>query len=457
MSLPPPVPLGDTVAVGIDIGRTEATLTFDVAGRLASGQASVEFTVGPDSGCPAFDLRQPVDWLRLDGATLPPDAAAARDLGTGGPGAMRVLDRPLDAGTRHRLEVGYRLDQPDTEGAQPVEWRDSGARFDLWMSDLHPGRYLEMWVPANLCHDRFALTLHVRVLGAPTEHTVVTNGAETALAPGHWRIDYPAHFTSLSPMLVLAAAAELETAHGRVPMAGRARHLEVLTARHLEVDADVAACHADIVGWLAANAARFGPWVHGSRFTEAFDWKILLHAVAVSAALVAGGMVWGPGRGMEYDGATTASVAALEHEVFHSWFGRGVKPARAADGWIDEAWTSWATSTRRSEGEARFAAVEQGLDEAPVVLYPPHPWSRFTPVESYREGARLCAGLAWRLGGAGRLRSAMAAWYRAHAGGLVTTDGLETHLSQWSGLDVGPWFDRYVHGGVPRGARGGDR
>ena len=35
---------------------------------------------------------------------------------------------------------------------------------------------------------------------------------------------------------------------------------------------------------------------------------------------------------MEYDGATTAAVGAVEHEVLHSWFGRGIKPARASDG-----------------------------------------------------------------------------------------------------------------------------
>ena len=394
--------------------------------------------MGPDAGCPVFDLRQPVERIRLDGAALPPDAAAHRDLGTGEAGAMRVLDRPLEAGTRHRLEVGYHLQRPDTEGAHPVEWRDGGVRFDLWMSDLHPGRYLEMWLPANLCHDRFELSVDVCVVGATAAdlapggalaHTVVTNGTETVRAPGRWRIDYPAHFTALSPLLVLAPEAEMEVTRGRAPLAGRARHLEVVTARHREVGADLAACQADIIGWLAGAAARYGPWVHGPRFTA---------------------VVWGPGRGMEYDGATTASVAALEHEVFHSWFGRGVKPARASDGWIDEAWTSWATSSRRAD-EGRFAEVDLGLDEPPVLLYPPHPWSRFTPVESYREGARLFAGMARLMGGADRLRSAMAAWYRAHAGGLVTTDGLESHLSAWSSdVDLRPWFDRYVHGGVAR-------
>jgi hypothetical protein len=411
-------------AVGVDVTRVKATLTFDVVACEARAEATVEFTVGAVDGCPALDLRQPIHRIRLDGSRLPGDAFSHHDLGGGAGADMRVLDRALAAGSSHRLDLDYGLETPQAEGAQPVDWSENGFRFDLWMSDLKPGRYLESWIPANLCHDAFALSVELRVVGAGPDHVVITNGAETAVGPGRWRIEYPATFTSLSPMLVVAPAAEVEVVAGAVGLAGRRRHLEVRTATHREVDADLAACQADIIGWLAANAARYGPWVHGDRFTA---------------------VVWAPGRGMEYDGATTASVGALEHEVFHSWFGRGVKPARASDGWIDEAWTSWATSTRRSE-EGRFAEVSLGLDEPPVLLYPPHPWSRFTPVESYREGARLFAGLAHLLGGAGRLRSAMAAWYRANAGGLVTTDGLQRHLSGWSGVDVGPWFARYVHG-----------
>jgi hypothetical protein len=67
-------------------------------------------------------------------------------------------------------------------------------------------------------------------------------------------------------------------------------------------------------------------------------------------------------------------------------------------------------------------------------------------VESYREGSRLFAGLAFLMGGADRLREAMAGWYRANAGDFVTTDGLERHLTGAAAVDVGPWFRRYVHG-----------
>jgi hypothetical protein len=209
-----------------------------------------------------------------------------------------------------------------------------------------------------------------------------------------------------------------------VQLAGRAQPLDVVCARHLDVDADLASVSADVGAWLTYLAARYGPWAHGAAF-RAF--------------------VWGPGRGMEYDGATTASLGAMEHEVFHSWFGRGVKPATASDGWIDEAWTSWATSTRRSE-QPRFGSEALGLDQPPVVLHPPSPWSRRTPVESYGHGARLFAGVAAQLGGPERLRSAMASWYRANAGGFVTTAGLAEHLSAWAELDLSPWWDRYVYG-----------
>jgi aminopeptidase N len=207
-------------------------------------------------------------------------------------------------------------------------------------------------------------------------------------------------------------------------MAGSQRSLGLLIARHSDADADLTACESDLKAWIAYLSTRYQPWVHGDTFTA---------------------VIWGSPRGMEYDGATTSSTAALEHEVFHSWFGRGVKPARAADGWIDEAWTTWSTASRRSE-VPRFGAMELGLDEDPVELYPPHPWSRHTPVEAYSGGARLFAGLAHVLGGADRLRAAMGEWYLANAGGLVTTDGLGAHLQAWSGVDISPWWARYVHG-----------
>jgi hypothetical protein len=225
-------------------------------------------------------------------------------------------------------------------------------------------------------------------------------------------------------MLVLVPSDELELRRSSVNLPNRERSLGLVCAKPHDVDADLGSCEADVRAWLSYMAGRYGPWVHGDTF-----WAF----------------VWGPGRGMEYDGATTASVAALEHEVFHSWFGRGVKPARAADGWIDEAWTTWATTSRRAE-QPRFHSEELSLQEPPVELYPQHPWARHTPVAAYTDGARLFAGLAFLFGGPDRMRTAMAEWYHANAGRSVTTDGLGAHLHAWSGIDISPWWARYVHG-----------
>src|ERR1019366_8965479 len=98
-------------------------------------------------------------------------------------------------------------------------------------------------------------------------------------------------------MLVVAPAPDFEIRRRLVHLAGRDAPLQLMTAAHAEAGADAAACEDDIAGWLTHQAVRYGPWAHGSSF------------VAV---------LWGAGRGMEYDGATTASVGALEHEVFHS-------------------------------------------------------------------------------------------------------------------------------------------
>jgi hypothetical protein len=413
---PPPVRLGSRWAVPVDIASVEARLKFDVAAQVAEVDAIVEFGLEGYDGCPALDLRQPVDSLRLDGLAMPGEAFSPEDLG-GGPGAeIRVLDHPLAAGSRHRLELHYRLATPAAEGAEPIGWTDDGVRFDFWMSDLHPGRYLEMWLPAGLCHDRFQLKLEVAVVGGGA-HRAVSNGTEYQPDLNQWWIDFPASFTSLSPMLVLRPSHEIELRRRAGDPA------EIVTAKVAESDADLEANEADIASWLSYNQARYGKWVHGDRFTC---------------------VLWGPGRGMEYDGATTAAVGAVEHEVFHSWFGRGIKPATASDGWIDEAWTSWATNSRRRE-LGRFAVEELTLEEPPVLLYPPSPWSRYTPVESYKEGARMFAGVAFLLGGAPEMRSAMAAWYGNHAGGFVSTENLERHLSERA-AGVSALFARYVHG-----------
>jgi hypothetical protein len=275
------------------------------------------------------------------------------------------------------------------------------------MSDLYPGRYLEMWLPANLCHDHFSLSVDVQISGG--SYSIIHNGE---LDGGS--ISYPDHYTCLSPMLVILPS-DLCVC----------RDEGIVTVTALKTtDVDIDAVTADAARWVAANIATYGEYIHGDLFTA---------------------YVWDSTRGMEYDGATTASVGALEHEIFHSWFGRGVKPRSQNDGWIDEAYTTWSTASGRYEGE-RFAVAELGLDEDAEILSPQHPWWRSTPTASYRQGARLFAGIAYLAGGADVLHRTMRTFYEIHKGQLVTTQQLERHLVDAVSDTVSELFARYVYG-----------
>jgi hypothetical protein len=223
VSGPPPVRLGARTVVPVDIERIDARFRLDAGAKSAVADAGVEFVVEGDDGCPALDLRQEVASFRLDGRQLPGEAFSPSDLGGGDGAEMRVIDRRLPAGSHHRLELSYPLATPWAEEARPIDWTD-GAHFDFWMSDLHPGRYLEMWLPAGLCHDRLRLGLEVEVVGGSGPHALLSNGFEVRLGPDHWRIEYPAEYTPLSPLLVVAPERELAVRRRPVALAGpRAR------------------------------------------------------------------------------------------------------------------------------------------------------------------------------------------------------------------------------------------
>jgi hypothetical protein len=388
----------------MDVTSISATLHFDCRSRTARGSATVRFRAPELPG--VFDLRQRIESATLDGSALDPERLAHTT------DDVRVIGVDLDPG-EHELVVEYAIGTPAATDAVPLGWtlQRPGLLFDLWMSDLHPGRYLEMWIPSPLCDDQFALDVTVEVEGAGP-HRIFANGSLEGST-----VRYPDRFTSLSPMLVVVPEDRYDL------LSTVEDGLSVETFKLAGPEIDLAACHVTGTECLANNQARFGDYGHGDRFLT---------------------YVWGSTRGMEYDGATTASVGSLEHEVFHSWFGRGVKPATANEGWIDEAFTTWYTA-----GPPRGRRWAEAFDWAapPVVLRPAGPLSRFTPREAYTVGARLFAGVADVLGVDG-LCDTMGALYRDRVGGFVSTDELEAHLTTASGgrEDIRRAFARWVHG-----------
>lgn len=417
---PPVTPVGDLTAVPIDILKLDAVVTLDAATKQTLATATLQFRLGPDAGDPVFDLRQAIIGAELDGVAIAPALMAAHDLGGGPDSAMRILDADLAACSEHTLVLTYAVHKPSSPQSKDIAWEGQTTRvkWDFWFSDLWAARYLEMWFPANPIHDRFPFTLDLTLANSQFPHVVASNGAVEQLAPAQWKISYPPHFTALSPLLVLAAA-------DRVQTSSVVLDLPDATQITLELWKDDAALIPlpEFQALLAPRFAEFvlstGGYAHGDRFV-AWAWD-------------------DPGRSMEYDGATTTIPAAADHELFHSWWGRGIKPARQSDGWIDEAWTMHAVTVGFNEFPTDFMAD-------PVVLSSPSPWNRVTPETAYDVGEQVFAGIG-ALVGTDALQAAMKSFYAEHVLDLVTTEQLERHLVCTLGEPaVRPSFHRFVYG-----------
>jgi hypothetical protein len=419
---PPPLEIDGLVGHPIDIESVSATFHFDHGARSARARAVMRFEVIGAGGMPLFDLRQEVERAWLDGEELDPAALAAHEIGPQA-GTMRILERELAGGETHELVLEYPLAEPSSPQAQGIGWSEDGLSWDTWFSDLNPGRYLEMWMPANLLYDRHSVELELRADGLPQPHELVTNASIEVKGEHHWLLRFPANSTAFSPMVVLLPADRVERSQTTERIAGRRFTIDV--CRRLDAPGDLDRIHEQVADDLEEFIRNTGPWAHSDRVSV---------------------LIWRGGRSMEYDGATTSSIGALRHELFHSWWGRGVKPATQNDGWFDEAWNVY-FADREGPSPGR---VKEG---PPVELCSSDPWNRITARASYGAGSAFFARLAGEIGEK-RLVKLMADFYREHVHRPVTTAELEAHLAEGSRKPeaVRRLFHRYVYGreGAPQ-------
>jgi hypothetical protein len=418
---PPAKTVDGLLAVPIDIQHIVARLSFDGATSTASGDATLDFVVGPGGGNPIFDLRQTITGAWLDGVAVAVATLGHHDFGGGANAQLRVLEASLAAGSVHTLRVTYSLGVPQasTAGAyQPAITWSAGPRlvFNVGFTDLGAGRYLEAWVPANLIFDQFDLELELEVMNTAVPHTLITNGTRVALGTNHWRVTFPARTTALSTLVEIRATDTLASASGSVilPVSGAVVTIEVW--KLLTNPADLNLQIANLQTYLTENENAVGPYLHDSRFVAFINVG-----------------------GMEYEGATTATPGSLRHETYHSWWGRAVKPASQDDGWWDEGWNVY-----HDLGGLGSSAFD--FTDPPIELSPRNPWVRITPGAAYTAGERFFEGVA-SLVGVAALTSMMAEFYRANLARPVTTMDMERFLVARSGQpQLVDAYHRFVYG-----------
>lgn len=420
---PPAKTVDGLFAVPIDIGTVDAVFTFDGAAETASADATITYTVGPESGCPFFDLRQEITAAWLDGLPFPAAQLAHHAFGSGSFTDLRVIESVQAAGSVHTLRVQYTLRMPDSQmnpyGYSPaLEWAAGPKlKFVFGLSDLNRARYAEAWLPANLLFDQYTIELEIRITGTMAGHSVITNGSVTTLGTNHWKIGFPSHFSALSPLLEIRAADTLIQQNGTalLPVSGKTVTIEcwkpVSSAIDLTSQINI------IRNLLTTYENAYGPYMHDDRFVVFFN-----------------------GGGMEYEGGTTTATGiALSHETFHSWFARGVKPSSQADGWWDEGLAMF-------NDDGANDAVPLDFANSPVILCSRDPWQRHTLSNAYSDGNTFWKGIASILV-LGNFKALLKDLYTKEKGNPVSTRKIEEYLVCRTGnTQIVDAFHRFVYG-----------
>ena len=419
---PPAKTVDGLLAVPIDISTIDAVFTFDAAAQSAQADATIAYEVGPTAGNPIFDLRQTPSQAWLDGAVFPVAQLAHHDFSADAQAKLRVIESVQVAGSVHTLRVQYPLALPDAQlgGSYlpAIEWSAGPRlRFVFGLSDLNRARYAEAWLPANLIYDQFEIELEIVLANTLVDHALITNGTVTVLGTNHWRVNFPARFTGLSPMLELRAADTLEQQTGNVVLPVSGKNIAIEAWKPAGAATNLGAQITTIGNLLSDNENAYGAYVHDNRYVAFFN---------------------GSG-GMEYEGGTTSSTSALAHEVFHSWYARGIKPASQSDGWWDEGWTSF-------HDDGADDPVPFDFGDPPMLLCTRDPWQRHTVGNAYSDGSRFWQGMASLLG-VPTLNSLMAELYDAEKGNPVSTQMIEEFLVRRSGnAAVLDGFHRFCYG-----------
>lgn len=393
-------------AVFVDIKEGSFKLTFDVEEKVATVKSRLVFETRT-TGLPIFDLIPTPRNARLNGE-------AVKVLSEKDPYGqkLRIVNRTVAPGV-HVLEMENEL-RTNTSFSKYSN-RVSSA---FWIRDLKYRKFLEQYLPANFEYDQYPMTFDVEIKGdRKPRYDLYVNGELNQTSENSWRIVYPPYFTSSSLYFHLTpkgSKRRIEEEYTSIT----GRKFKIVTYSEWYIKTSSFMRYAKEV--MAELENDYGPWPHPS--------------------FIAYGTL--PGGGMEHSGATQTSYGALDHEMLHSYFAKGVQPASGDDGWLDEAIASW-----RDYGYQRLPTVSfEGSNIGRQSVY-----KRNTDSRSYALGRAFLAYLDYRLEHLGGLKAFLRGYFAAYNQTLVTTLHFKNNLEFFSGINFDAEFDRYIWGAVTDG------
>ncbi len=401
----------------IDVERIEVAFDVYPAERRVQARSSLSFRMRPGQTRPIVHFgaaRSPSGTaLRLDGQDLDPALASdVRLFSYAGTGQVSLeVQRDLASGVGHRLEASY-----------PLALADAGGRFFADVNDIDGNGNEALFPTLNTPHE---LAHHVLVFRVHDAEPYVAVGsgfvaARTAGDVQEWVLDTERAVASYTVMFHLAPARSHVLSERRV----RGVDVRILAptggARPEEA-------FANLDPWLAELQGTLGP----------FPMPRGLSIVLTQA-----------GGGMEYYGATTTSLRALRHEVFHMYYGCSTVARTYRDSWWDEAIDMWYELSAdpayppieegyRSDIVSGRSAVAVGFDR-----------------RAYDQGARIIQAVAVEMGGRDRMVGFLRELHGRRSFDPFTTWDLADEIRATRGADVSERFRLWLYASTGTQAAG---
>lgn len=398
---PPDFNYYENRAVFVDFKTAEYDITFDMGKKTTTVSTKIVFE-STKFGQPIFDLIPEPTNVKIDGV----DVKAEEIVAPNG-GKLRIVNAAIMEG-KHVLEIENTFKKNVKYG-----FLKKSVNAAFWFRDLVDRKFMEQYVPSNFEFDQYQMTMNVTFKNAGSKkQEIFTNGTIKEIKPNTHQIVFPEYFTASCPYFHTTPQGKFrrydfsyQSVSGReIPMTVYAPFY-LLPKKFKSKSLSV----------MAELEADYGPWAHSS-------------FIAYGTLPFTGGM--------EHSGATQTSLAALDHEMLHSYFAKGIMPANGNSGWIDEAIASW-----RDYGYQRHPLPN--YKSAGLANH--SPYQRYTDYRSYVLGREFMAYLDYRLQDMGGLKSFLRGYFAAYKHTVITTEHFKNNLEFFLG-DLTAEFNTYIFG-----------
>lgn len=401
LHMPKPFNVQGGKAVFTDMEHAHYSINYDLTAKNAKATAYITLTT-LEEGFPIFDSVVAPTAITLDGEKV----TALETKTPSGETTVRVLSKKVAAG-----EHALKIELPVTN---LVRFTEAGVSSAFWTSDLSERNFLEAYLPANLEYDQVKMMFDIKFIGSNPKQVIYTNGDVKKTSESTYLITYPDYFNASSIFFHTTPVDSMkEVRFSFKSIDGRDLPGVVYIAKNSLSAGSLESYKEKTIEIMRELEGDYGPFPHQN---------ITVYMAGMG--------------GMEYCGATMTELRALGHELFHSYFARGVQPANGNSGWLDEALASWRDggyqTSRSMSGTSSMSA---------------HPYyTRITDRQAYTYGKSFMEYLDGKMKDKGGLKPFMRHMVDKRTFAPLFVEEFMQEMSDFYGVSVIEDFKKYTFG-----------